>query len=75
MTKQRKYFFMVISLFPLIPLSAWLFGPGSLASQLVGYGYMFIFICYWLWSASFVIKGNSRFSKKIKKENKDEKEI
>lgn len=65
---------MVISLFPLIPLSAWLFGPGSLASQLVGYGYMCIFMCYWLWSASFIIKGNSDFFKKTKKEKRDKKE-
>lgn len=73
MTKQRKYFFIVISLFPFVILSDWIFGSGSTASQVIGYGYLCIFMCYWLWSAFFVAKGNAGFLKKIKS-HKDEKE-
>lgn len=73
MTKQRKYFFIVMSLFPLVPLAAWLFGPGTIAYKIVFYSVMFIFMCYWLWSVFFVAKGNTGFLKKIKS-HKDEKE-
>lgn len=70
---QRKYFFIVLSLFPLIPLAAWLFGPGTSGYKVVSYSVAFIFLCYWLWSAFFVTKGNAGFFKKLK-EKKHERE-
>lgn len=71
--KQRKYFFMVLSLFPLIPLAAWLFGPGTSGYKVVSYSVAFIFLCYWLWSALYIARGNTGFFKKIK-DSKGEKE-
>lgn len=73
MTKQRKYFFVVASLFLFVLLSSWMLGPESIVAQIIRYGYMCIFMCYWLWSAFFVGKGNAGFFKKIK-DSKDEKE-
>ncbi len=71
MSKQKKYFFIIMLLFPLIFLSSWLFGPGSLGFKLVFYSWAFIFACHWLWNASYIIRKNSDLAKKINSKKRE----
>lgn len=70
MKKRIKFFGVLFLMFPIVIFSSSIFGWGQTMYKVLFYSYVVIFMCYWVWNASYIFRGNMVLAKKIKSKMK-----